>query len=132
MYANWRKKYACGQFKILFWEVVKAFTVGELKNALKKVKDVDVEAYEDLIKRDPSERCRAYFDTHCKVTNVESNTAEVFNWSVIEARTKHIIYMLEEIKKGIMERNHEKSKWIKKKMSVVFPSVMKKIEEKKL
>ncbi|KAF2296479.1 hypothetical protein GH714_040203 [Hevea brasiliensis] len=49
IYANWKKLHKVQKFKSLFWKVVYA----TYKAAFKKLKDLDVKAYEDFMKQDP-------------------------------------------------------------------------------
>ncbi|KAL2905507.1 Leucine-zipper-like transcriptional regulator 1 [Bienertia sinuspersici] len=52
----------------------------------------------------PSLLCRAFLDTNTKVDVIVNNLAETFNGYIINSRTKHLIYMLEEIRSNLMQR----------------------------
>ncbi|KAG8489630.1 hypothetical protein CXB51_017620 [Gossypium anomalum] len=67
-----------------------------------KMKDKDV--YDNLTKKSPKMWTRAFFGTTCKSDIVDNNLCEVFNTSIVEAKFKNIIRMLEDIGTKMMIR----------------------------
>lgn len=65
-----------------------------------------------------------------KVANVDNNLAEAWNWSLVEFRGKPIIYMLEDIRRSLMERIHKRRDWMEKKNITVCPRIVKKLRQK--
>ncbi|XP_074284368.1 uncharacterized protein LOC141608938 [Silene latifolia] len=57
--------------------------------------------------------------------------AQTFNAYIISARTKHIIYMLEEIRVALMQRLVKKKTEMEKKCTFVCPRVQEKLEKEK-
>ncbi|MBA0868952.1 hypothetical protein Goshw_020982 [Gossypium schwendimanii] len=67
----------------------------DLCSALEK-KDKD--AYDNLMKKSPNMWTRAFLGSTCKSNIVDNNLCEAFNSSIVEARFKSIIRMLEDIR----------------------------------
>ncbi|XP_074283786.1 uncharacterized protein LOC141608324 [Silene latifolia] len=65
------------------------------------------------------------------LNEMRSNMAETFNAYIIEARSKHLIYMLEDIRSSMMERlAPRKPRWERKSLQRC-PRVQDKLEEEK-
>ncbi|CAI9276128.1 unnamed protein product [Lactuca saligna] len=110
--ANFYKRFSGEIYKTLFWQPTKSIINQEFKNSMEKMKELNNDAYDDLMKRNPKTWCRAYFETDRACEVVENGMFESFNSSIIGARGKPLITMLKEIRLHVMERN-----WI------VIPSV---------
>ena len=52
----------------------------------------------------PKVFCRAFMKTHIKDDFIMNNLAETFIGYIINARTKHMIYMMEDIRTTLMQR----------------------------
>ena len=61
--------------------------------------------------------------TNTKVDVIMNNLAETFNGYIINVRTKHLIYMLEDIKIALVQRLVLKRREIKKSYVVVCPRI---------
>ncbi|GJW19904.1 hypothetical protein Tco_0027340, partial [Tanacetum coccineum] len=85
--------------------------------------------YEDLKKRGVEHWCMAYFNTDCKVSNVDNNLAEAWNWSLVPLRRKPIIYMLEDMRRSLMERIHKRRDWMDKKNIIICLRIVKKLRK---
>lgn len=97
VFSNWHKVFKGGNLRMLFWQIAKSSTMEEMNKNFERLKAIDKAAYEDLKKRGIEHRCMAYFNTDCKVPNVDNNLAEAWNWSLVPVRGKPIIYMLEDM-----------------------------------
>ncbi|XP_019248438.1 PREDICTED: uncharacterized protein LOC109227695 [Nicotiana attenuata] len=64
--------------------------------------ELNKDAAESLLKYPPHSWCRAYLDTVCKNQSIDNNLTESFNSWILEARTKPIIKMLEDIRLKVM------------------------------
>lgn len=64
-----------------------------------------------------------------KVPNVDNNLAESWNWSLVPLRGKPIIYMLEDMRRSLMERIHKRRDWMDKKDIIVCPRIVKKLRK---
>ena len=69
-----------------------------------EIKKVDKDACKHLRKHNPKIWSREFFSTHSKCDAVENNMCETFNGSIVEARHKPLIGMLEEIRLAVMVR----------------------------
>ncbi|MBA0693050.1 hypothetical protein Goari_010563 [Gossypium aridum] len=70
-------------------------------------------AANELMSKSPKHWTKAFFGCQCKSNIVDNNICEAFNFSIIEARYKSIITMLEEIRVRLMTRIFEKRKFCK-------------------
>ena len=61
--ANFYKRFSGEIYKTLFWQAAKSTTDQEFKNNMEKMKKLNNDTYDDLMKRDPKTLCRAYFET---------------------------------------------------------------------
>ncbi|XP_074283214.1 uncharacterized protein LOC141607763 [Silene latifolia] len=67
-----------------------------------------------------------------KSDTITSNLAETFNGWIINARTKHLIYMLEDIRVLLMQRLVKKRQEMEKSNSQICPRIKAKLEKEKL
>nr|GEV11332.1 reverse transcriptase [Tanacetum cinerariifolium] len=88
-----------GNLRMLFWQIAKSSTMEEMNKNFERLKSIDEAAYEDLKKRGVEHWCMAYFNTDSKVSNVDNNLAEAWNWSLVPLRGKPIICMLEDMQR---------------------------------
>ncbi|MFQ6646232.1 hypothetical protein Gotur_019107 [Gossypium turneri] len=63
------------------------------------------------MKKSPKMWNRAFLGTTCKLDIVYNNLCEAFNSSIVEARFKSIIRMLEDIRTKIMTRIKDCVEW---------------------
>ena len=75
----------------------------------------------------PKVFCRAFFKTDTKA-DVVNNLVETFNGYIINARTKHLIYMLEDIRTTLMQRLVMKRQGMEKTTSVLCPRIQAKLD----
>ncbi|CAI9303295.1 unnamed protein product [Lactuca saligna] len=132
IYANFKKKGFTGvEFRRLFWRATKATTNSNFRSHMREIRTMSTEAYEHLIERDPNTWCRAFFEPQASCDAVENGISESFNATIVEARKKPIITMLEEIRLYVMERMYnQKIKGHKWDMEIC-PSIRKRIEKMK-
>ena len=79
----------------------------------------------------PKVFCRAFLKTDIKVDVIVNNLTETFNGYIINARTKHLIYMLEDIRTTLMQRLVMKRQGMEKTTSVLCPRIQAKLEKEK-
>ncbi|XP_057247429.1 uncharacterized protein LOC130589845 [Beta vulgaris subsp. vulgaris] len=77
IFAHWHKDFKGDEMKLLFWRAAKAYSIADYTDALDEM---------DTINPDATKAFKAH------------------NPSVFSARTKHIIYMLEDIRVALMQR----------------------------
>lgn len=74
---------------------------------MEEMRELSPRAYEDLLQRtDPKHWCKNFFNPLVKCDSVDNNLCEAFKGRILEARTKNIYSMLEEIRTIVMERIH--------------------------
>lgn len=117
--------------KILFWKAAWAYNVADYNDALEKMEEVSTAAVTDFKAANPSYFCRAFLRTGTKCDVNVSNLAETFNGYIIQARTKHIIYMLEEIRSALMQRLVLKRQAMSKSNAILCPRIQKKLDKEK-
>ncbi|KAL2896655.1 Antiviral helicase SKI2, partial [Bienertia sinuspersici] len=79
----------------------------------------------------PALFCRAFVRTESKCDVIMSNMAETFNGYIIHARSKHLIYMLEDIRAALMQRMVLKKTEMEKHQFNICPRVQAKLEKEK-
>ncbi|KAK5786958.1 hypothetical protein PVK06_041608 [Gossypium arboreum] len=110
VFANWsgrklRKSYECD-----FWQIAKCTTEREWEDLCSALEKKDKDVYDNLMKKSPNMWTRAFLGTTCKSDIVDNNLCEAFNSSIVEARFKSIIRMLEDIRTKMMTRIVQKMK----------------------
>ncbi|XP_038688330.1 uncharacterized protein LOC119987479 [Tripterygium wilfordii] len=115
LYANWCKTFSGRHLNNLFWTLAKSTNRYDFDHNLKQLQEVHAEAAKDLMLVDPRYWCKAFFSTHSKCDSCDNNLCEAFNGTILEARNKSIISMLEDIRRAMMRRIRDKrlgvSKW---------------------
>ncbi|XP_074287815.1 uncharacterized protein LOC141612968 [Silene latifolia] len=104
IFANWHKSYKGDEMKMLFWNCAKSYNQADFDQALSDMREVDHKAAEAFLACNPSVFCRAFINTTTKTDVIVNNMAETFNAYIIDARAKHVIYMLEDIEMTMMQR----------------------------
>lgn len=68
------------------------------EDEIRRMLDLDIKAHAWLTQRDASQWCRSHFNPHCKCDMLLNNIREVFNISILLARIKSVLAMLERIR----------------------------------
>nr|KAJ0190145.1 hypothetical protein LSAT_V11C800408950 [Lactuca sativa] len=115
IYANFNKAFSGLELKKLFWACAMICVEGNFLRNMEKIKTISPNAYEYLMSKEPKTWCRAYMSVGFACEAVENGISECFNSTVVEARKKPLITMLEEIRIYIMDMfsfmNDKCSKW---------------------
>ncbi|PPD80083.1 hypothetical protein GOBAR_DD22992 [Gossypium barbadense] len=104
VFANWSGRKLGKYYECDFWQIVKCMTEREKNDLCSALKKKDKDAYDNLMKKSPKMWTRAFLGTTCKSDIVYNNLCEAFNSSIVEARFKSIIKMLEDIRTKMMTR----------------------------
>lgn len=131
IFANWHKSYRGEEFKLMFWSCAKAYNRADFDDALQAMREVDSKAADAFMACKPELFCRAFVKTVTKNDVIVNNMAETFNAYIINARTKHLIYMLEDIRVALMQRLVTKRNEMEKKSGVLCPRVQERLEKEK-
>ncbi|KAL2898953.1 EF-hand calcium-binding domain-containing protein 5, partial [Bienertia sinuspersici] len=131
VFALWHKTYRGDEMKIRFWKIVKSYNIADYTEALEELKEVDHQAAIVFQSYNPKVFCRAFLSTTCKSDVITNNMAETFNGYIINARNKHLIYMLEDIRVALMQRLVQKREEMEKCTSALCPRLQQKLEKEK-
>ncbi|XP_058212292.1 uncharacterized protein LOC131324362 [Rhododendron vialii] len=131
MYANFRILFKGKDLKDLMWGVACAYTVLEFELKMNQLLQLNPEAHEWLLKEPPQHWARCFFSPMPKCNRLDNNLSESFNKSIMEARDKPILTMLEMIRRQLMSRFQERFHFIQKFSGLICPSIQKKLEKKK-
>ncbi|XP_076898291.1 uncharacterized protein LOC143551832 [Bidens hawaiensis] len=101
--ANWDKTYKGEELKELYWKASRSYCEANYNQAMDDMKKINADAAEALLKENPKCYLRCFHNTQTKC-DVIVNMAKTFNGYIVEARSKHIIYMLEDIRVLVMSR----------------------------
>ncbi|XP_021775561.1 uncharacterized protein LOC110739410 [Chenopodium quinoa] len=96
------------------------------------MREVSPSAAQDFERCDPTKFCRAYILPSCKSDVVVSNMVETFNGYILQARSNHIIDMLEDIRTALMERLVVKKLEMEKVNDDICPRLRTKLEKNKV
>lgn len=99
--------------------------------ALEELKVLSTDGANELLAEQPKRFCRAYMKTTSKCELVVNNLAETFNGYILEARSKPIVDMLEDIRVHLMSRMFTKKRWMQKAKDDICPRIRKKLEKNK-
>ncbi|KAL2901663.1 Transposase for insertion sequence element IS406 [Bienertia sinuspersici] len=104
VYANWQKRgFRGGEMKQAFWKVAKAYNQTDYNEALGELEEASPLAATAFRSFTPETFCRAFMDPAIKCDAITNNMAETFNGYIINARTHHLLYMMEEIRGALMK-----------------------------
>ncbi|WOL05379.1 hypothetical protein Cni_G14107 [Canna indica] len=128
LYTNWKKKFNGHYYKSLFWKAVRSMEESELNRVLEAMAADSPQAHQAFISIGLKKFCQAYVCTNYKSDNVTNNISETFNGYILNARSKPIIDMLEEIRRSLMQRMYMKRVMIVKWTDDICPNIRKKLE----
>ncbi|XP_019172867.1 PREDICTED: uncharacterized protein LOC109168308 [Ipomoea nil] len=109
----------------------KSTTEGQFHEQLKALQMRDKYAKADLERYPPKFWCKEYLRTIVKCDIIDNNLCEAFNGTLVKARCKPIIPMLEDIRVGSRRRIARKMKSIDTWKGRYGPFIMKKVTENK-
>ncbi|KAK5825544.1 hypothetical protein PVK06_020388 [Gossypium arboreum] len=104
VFANWSGRKLGKSYECDFWQIVKCTTEREWEDLCSALEKKDKDAYNNLMKMSSKMWTRAFLGTTCKSDIVDNNLCEAFNSSIVEAKFKSIIRMLEDIRTKMMTR----------------------------
>ncbi|XP_038699608.1 uncharacterized protein LOC119996902 [Tripterygium wilfordii] len=129
LYANWCKTHPGRHLKKLFWTLAKSTNKVEFEERYKDIEKVNPVVAKDLKLVDPKYWCKAFFSPLPRCDNCDNNLCEAFNSTILEARTKSIISMLEDIGRGVMRRIRDQRVGVSSWKHDYGPLIHKKLQE---
>lgn len=126
---NWKKSHKGVTLKNLLWKIVRCTYMGAYNATLDTLKKENIRAYEDFIGRDITKFCKVFINPNSLSDMILNNTSETFNGYILQARGKHVIHMLEEIRTSLLERQHRKKIELAEYSHRICLEILKKLEE---
>lgn len=131
VFAHWHKNFRGDEMKLMFWKIAKAYSLADYNDAMAELEEVNADAAHAFKAYNPKVFCRAFMNTSIKSDAITNNMAETFNGYIINARTKHLIYMMEDIRVALMQRLVNKRKEMEKQNSGVCPRIQSILDKEK-
>ncbi|KAL4581754.1 hypothetical protein LXL04_006282 [Taraxacum kok-saghyz] len=129
VYANYKKEYNGVDYRKLFWDDSMSTTKSSFVGTMEELKALNGNAYKHLMTRKPESWSRAFFSEGRACEAVENGISESFNSVILEARTKPLLTMLEEIRMYTMERFYRMSTKHLSWTEDVYPAILTKIDK---
>ncbi|XP_020982446.1 uncharacterized protein LOC110273590 [Arachis duranensis] len=111
-----------------FCKAAKATYVQEWERRMKEIQLVDQGAYNHLMEIPAKYWNKSMFNHFPRVDTLVNNICEYFNSVIVEAREKHIVSMLEDIRVYLMNRWADNRQSIVTHAGEILPKINKKIE----
>ncbi|XP_048624121.1 uncharacterized protein LOC106383428 [Brassica napus] len=129
IYFNLKKNHKSDTLKPLFWRIASSYNEGDYERSLDVFKKFDPLAAEELMKKDRSIWCKAFFRIGSCCSDTHNNFTESFNRTLKIARKKHFIQMLELIRRDAMQRIATRYKTAKNETGLVTKKARKEVEK---
>lgn len=126
VYSNLKKSHKAPTLKSLFWEVVRSTYVEEYQAACNEFEKEMPDAFAHLMTRNVTKSCKAFITPVQKCDSILNNVCESFNAYIVDARAKHVISMLEDIRSSLMERCYRKMQEVRDSHDVLCPRIKRK------
>ncbi|OMO57550.1 Zinc finger, PMZ-type [Corchorus olitorius] len=133
VFANWIGRTLDRSYEQAYWGIVKAGTEEECQAKVDSLIAKNDTVGKELMQDDKNPRAwsRAFYGEHAKCDMVDNNICESFNSILLEARTKSIITMLEQIREETQKRIEAKRIFCSKWKHNYAPLIKKKFDERK-
>ncbi|XP_050209237.2 uncharacterized protein LOC126659951 [Mercurialis annua] len=129
LHANWRKEHKGKPLQKQFWICAKSNNMPDFEQNMKELKKLTPKGFEAILRTHPRHWCRAYFNTEVKCDIVDNNLIESFNGQIVDARSKNVLSMLEDIRKLVMNRLRKNRDTCDKWICDFGPRIRKKLYE---
>ena len=104
IFSNWNKALKGDEMNLMFWKAAKPYSIADYNEAIEELEKVNPTVVVGFKGSNPKVFYRGFMKTQTKVNVIMNNIAKTFNGYIINARTKHLIYMLEDIIITLMQR----------------------------
>ncbi|XP_019196362.1 PREDICTED: uncharacterized protein LOC109190352 [Ipomoea nil] len=114
--------------KDALWTAARATTVNSFTRAMRNIHQLDVDAFQWLSDKHPSEWSRSHFTTSAQCDVLVNNICECFNAMILNARKLPLIPCLEALRNHLMPRFfNNRKKAANEWKSTICPRIMEKI-----
>ncbi|XP_048489954.1 uncharacterized protein LOC125491922 [Beta vulgaris subsp. vulgaris] len=131
VFAQWHKHFRGDDMKLKFWSIAKSYSMAGYNDSLDELEKENVDAAASFKAYNPACFCRAFMSDDIRSDAITNNMAETFNGYIVNARTKHLIYMLEDIRVALMQRLVTKVHEMEKCNSVLCPRIQAMLDKEK-
>ncbi|PON31373.1 LOW QUALITY PROTEIN: Zinc finger, PMZ-type [Trema orientale] len=131
LHANFKKQHPGLLLKQMLWAAARTTTNEEWIRRMNELKAVDERAHAWLSAKKPSEWTRSAFSEGVKCDILLNNISESFNSSILDARDKAIVALLEKIRFWLMCRFCKKKESVEKWNKPIGKRILKVIEDNK-
>ena len=130
LYTNFKThaRHIGNALKDCLWKVSRSTTVKEFEDAMKKIKELSIDAHKWLEGKDPTQWPKSHFSTMSKCDMLLNILYESFNKYILETRDKPILTMMKTIRTKLMQRIAMKSLAAEKYMGPLCLKIQKKLE----
>nr|KAJ0207769.1 hypothetical protein LSAT_V11C500254770 [Lactuca sativa] len=129
VYVNFKKVYNGIDYKRHFWAASMSTTESSFLETMEELKEMNGGAYDHLMARNPESWSRAFYKEGRACEAVENGISESFNSVILEARTKPLLTMLEELRMYVMERFYRMSTIHLTWRGDVCPTILTKLDD---
>ena len=129
IFSNWHNSFKGDENKLLFLKAAKAYNLEDYNEALDGMKNVNPTTTVDFRGTNPKVFYEAFMKTDTKSNVIIKNLTETFNGYIINARTKHMIYMSKDIITALMQRLVLKRQEMEKSYIVLRPRIQAKLDK---
>ena len=105
--------------------------MADYNEALHEMENLKHDATARFRRANPKVFCRAFLKIETKADVIVNNLVETFKGYIINARTKHLIYMLEDIRTTLMQRLVMKRQEMEMTTYVLCPRIQTKLDKEK-
>ena len=115
LHANFKQQHSGLLLKQMLWSCARATTPAEFTQRMMELKNEDEKAYDWLVKKNPREWSKSHFRVDVKCDMLLNNLCESFNSSILDARDKPIVTLLEKVRFWLMcrftSKRNDVEKW---------------------
>ena len=104
LHANFKINHGGLLLKQMLWSCARATTRPQFTRRMNELKEEDDKAHAWLLKKDPKEWTKSHFRVDVKCDMLINNLCESFNSSIMAAREKPIVTLLEKVRFWLMCR----------------------------
>ncbi|WOL20365.1 hypothetical protein Cni_G29170 [Canna indica] len=98
---------------------------------LNELAAISTQAHQDFTAIGVQKVCKVFISTNSKCEAITNNLSDTFNGCILKATSKHIIDMLEDIRRLVMARMQAKRELILRSNDEICPNIRKKLEKNK-
>ncbi|GKA55198.1 hypothetical protein Tco_0754147 [Tanacetum coccineum] len=132
IYANFKRKWSGLQWKRLFWSAAACTIKEHFLQIMEQIKMLDEAAHKWLVERDPNSWSMAFFEMDRDTSAFENGISKSFNSRILNARSKPLITMLEDIRIYLMQRVYYMNKQAMMLEDTITPSIRRQFKNLKI